>query len=318
MYYCFLKEDIDGLTKDPLTIQKEYAQRLGSLCVGSLEQQTIFDDSGSAIAVANERVLLRCTYDNLIAGLRLLENQGADLIETENDVEQIEAWHKLGLTDRQIWEVDFSELLAISAKLLGVVDKLFLKSQRKGFSAVISTARIAQRDPEVVAFLETQSRKHGNRMILSKYIPIKTDSFGTRETRHVILDGQLANSSRLLHSVKHTVPRSHRTKAQEVVHQIKDLDAFPSNYVLDLGEFIDDNGNSYVDIVELNPLSCSMCFVNNSIFINAVPEISECQKLLLMGYEFCFDALRKPQNYTITRTSNKSYSYASDSRYSFL
>lgn len=318
MYYCFLREDIDGLTNDPLLIQKEYAQRLGSLCVGSLEQQSIFDDSGLAIAIANERVLLRCAYDNLIAGLRLLEAHGADLIETENDVERIEAWHKLGLTDRQIWEVDFSELLAISAKLLGVVDKVFLKSQRKGFSAVISTARIAQRDPEVIAFLETQSKKHGNRMILSKYIPIKTDSFGTRETRHVILDGQLANSSRLLHSVKHTVPRSHKTKAQEIVHQIKNLDVFPSNYVLDLGEFIDDNGNSYVDIVELNPLSCSMCFVNNSIFSSAVPEISECQKLLLMGYEFCFDALRSPQSYAVMRTSNKSYSYASDSRYSFL
>lgn len=317
MYYCFLREDIDGLTNDPLLIQKEYAQRLGSLCVGSLEQQSIFDDSGLAISIANERVLLRCAYDNLIAGLRLLETHGANLIETEDDVERIEAWYKLGLTDRQIWEVDFSELLAISAKLSGVVDKVFLKSQRKGFSAVISTARIAQRDPEVVAFLATQSRKHSNRMILSKYIPIKTDSFGTRETRHVILNNQVTSSSRLIHSVKHTVPKSHKVKAQEVSLQIKKMGTFPSNYVLDLGEFIDVAGKTYVDIVELNPLSCSMCFVNNSIFTVAVPEISECQQQLLMGYEFCYDALRNPRRYALMRISSRSYSYISDSMHFF-
>lgn len=318
MYCCFLREDIDGLTNDPLIIQKEYAQRIGTLRIGSLEQQKIFDGSGSEISVANESVLLRCTYDNLIPGLRLLEKQGANLIETEADVEQIENWHKLGLTNRQLWEVDLSELLAASSKLLGITDKVFVKSKCKGFSAVIGTSRIAHHDSETVTFLENQSRKYGNRMVLSKYIPIKTDSFGTRETRHVILNNQLANSSRFLHSIKHTVPKSHKLKAQEIAHQMKCLGFFPANYVLDLCEFTDNNGNSYVDIVELNPLSCSMCFVNNSIFSADVPEIRECQKLLLMGYEFCFDALRNPQNYAITRTSNKSYSYASDSRYIFI
>ena len=318
MYYCFLKEDIDELIKDPLIIQKEYAQRLGALCVGSLEQQSIFNASGLTIVVANERVLLRCTYDNLIAGLRLLENEGANLIETEADVKQIEAWHKLGFTNRELWEVNLSELLAISSSLLGIVDEVFVKSKRKGFSAVINTSRIAQRDPEIIDFLKTQIKKYGQQMLLSKYIQIKTDSFGTRETRHVIIDNQVTSSSRMLHSVKHTVPRSHKSKALEIAHQIKNLGTFPSNYILDLGEFIDNNGSSYLDIVELNPLSCSMCFVNNSIFNTAVPEICECQKQLLMGNEFCYDALRNPQNYTITRTSNKSYFYSSDSRYFFL
>lgn len=50
MYYCFLKEDIDQLTYDPLIIQKEYAMRLGSLYVGSLEQQTIYDASGTKVS----------------------------------------------------------------------------------------------------------------------------------------------------------------------------------------------------------------------------------------------------------------------------
>lgn len=318
MYYCFLREDIDGLTNNPLIVQKEYALRIGSLYVGSLEQQKIFNGSGSTVTIANKRVLLRCTYDNMMAGLQLLEKKGANLIETKADVDQIEDWHKLGLTNRQLWEVDLSDFLEPSSKLLGIADKVFVKSKSKGFSAVISTSRIAQCDSKIIAFLEVQSRKYGNRMLLSKYTPIKIDSFGTRETRHIILNNELVNSSRFLYSIKHIVPRSHKAKAQEIVHQIKDLGFFPSNYVLDLGEFIDNNGNPYVDIVELNPLSCSMCFVNNSIFSVDVPEIREYRKLLLMGYEFCFDALKNPQSYAITRTSNKSYSYVSDSRYFFL
>lgn len=78
---------------------------------------------------------------------------------------------------------------------------------------------------------------------------------GTREIRHVILNNQVVNSSRALHSLKHTVPKSHKNIAIHMVDHIRRLGVFPANYALDLGEFIDSNGNSYIDIVELNPIS---------------------------------------------------------------
>ena len=87
---------------------------------------------------------------------------------------------------------------------------------------------------------------------------------------------------------------------------------------LDLGEFIDSNGNSYIDIVELNPISCSMCYVNNSIYADVVPEIGECQRQLMMGAEFCYDAIANPKNYDMLRISNKSYTYTSDNQYALL
>ena len=165
MYYCFLKEDIEQLTYDPFIIQKEYAMRLGSLYVGSLEQQTIYDASGTKVSIADKRVLLRCTYDNMIAGIRLLSKQGANLVETEHDVERIESWYRLGLTRRSIQEVELSELMS-AQNHLGIGDKIFLKSKRKGFSAIIGAARIAQHDAETIAFLEEQSRRFGGRMLL--------------------------------------------------------------------------------------------------------------------------------------------------------
>ena len=86
---------------------------------------------------------------------------------------------------------------------------------------------------------------------------------------------------------------------------IRRLGVFPANYALDLGEFIDSNGNSYIDIVELNPISCSMCYVNNSIYADVVPE-------------FCYDAIANPKNYDMLRISNKSYTYTSDNQYALL
>ena len=317
MYYCFLKEDIEQLTYDSLIIQKEYATRLGSLYVGSLNQQTIYDASGAKASITDEKVLLRCTYDNMTAGIRLLSKQRANLIETERDVERIESWPQLELTSRSIQEIELSELLS-AQNHLGAEDKIFLKSKHKGFSAIISTARIARHDAEVITFLEEQNRKYGSRMVLSKYIPIKNDSLGARETRHIILNNQVVNSSRLLHSLKHIVPMSHKNAAIHIANHIRSLDVFPANYALDLGKFVDYNGNSYIDIVELNPISCSMCYVNNSIYTDVVPEISECQRQLMMGVEFCYDAIANPKNYDTLRISNKNYTYVSDSRYSFL
>lgn len=318
MYYCFLSEDINGLVNDPLIIQKAYAQRLNSLCIGSLTRQTILNDSNSEISIAGKKVLLRCTYDNLISGLHLLSEHGADLIETEHDVNAIESWYKLGLTSRALYEVELMELLAGTLNYIDTSDKIFLKSKHKGFSAVISTAKILQQNTRVVAFLEKQSKKYGSSMVLSEYIPIKNDSLGTRETRHIILDNKVTSSSRPLHSIKHTIPKSHRIKAQQIADQIKKADIFPSNYTLDLGEFIDENYNSLIDIVEINPLSCSMCYVNNSIYTIPIPEIYGCQKELMMGFEFCYDAIINPQNYSTERETNKNYNYIADNHFSFI
>lgn len=72
------------------------------------------------------------------------------------------------------------------------------------------------------------------------------------------------------------------------------------------------------EIVELNPISCSMCYVNNSIYADVVPEIGECQRQLMMGAEFCYDAIANPKNYDMLRISNKSYTYTSDNQYALL
>lgn len=93
--------------------------------------------------------------------------------------------------------------------------------------------------------------------------------------------------------------------------------------VMRCGKIIEDrtfhgSTDCFIDIVELNPISCSMCYVNNSIYADVVPEIGECQRQLMMGAEFCYDAIANPKNYDMLRISNKSYTYTSDNQYALL
>ena len=317
MYYCFIAEDITGLVNDPLMIQKKYAERLNALCIASLAQQTVLSPSGEPVILKGKKVFLRCTNDNLSDGIRLLLKFGADLVETQDDISQIENWYNLGITRRKIYELSFSDIIENLPEELTSKEAVFVKSKSKGFSAVINPTKLIQREAEVMDFLKAQEIKSKQSLLYSRYIPIKEDSLGTRETRHVVLNNQLANSSRLLHSLKHTVPKSHRVKAQEIIKQIETFGTFPANYILDLGEFVDGE-NSYLDVVEFNPVTCSMCFVNNSIFDISIREIDENRRKLQMGYEFCYDAISYPQNYELTRVSNRRYTYFSEERYSFL
>lgn len=324
MYYCFLSEDITHMeSDDPLIIQMEYAKKLGSLCIGNITEQTVQVCTEPQKCLAGQQVMLRCSYDNLAEGIRLLQNSGALPIEDEENVKVIENWATTQIAKRILLDVSLSSLVSDLQRpdlmdFLRNTSMVFLKSRRKGFSAVIQTSKILGRDPQVVSFLKTQSLKYGIEMILAKYYPLKIDSLGTRETRHIVLNNKIINSSRQVHSLRHIVPKSHRDKAQEVVSRICETSFFPQNYVLDLGEFIDDEGNSFLDIVEINPISCSMCYVNNSIFNTMLPCIEEQRQKLLMGYEYCYDAIQNPQRYILARSSTRTYSYISSDVYSFV
>lgn len=317
MYYCFIAEDIANLSNDPLSIQKNYAERLNALCIASLIKQTVLDPSGNPVILKGKKVLLRCTNDNLSYGIQLLLKFGADLVETQDNIRQIENWHKLGITRRKIYELSFPELIENFPIELISNEAVFVKSKSKGFSAIINPSKLVQQESQVIDFLKIQARKSQQNMLFSRFIPMRADSLGIRETRHVVLNNKIISSSRLLYSLKHTVPKSHRIRAQEIIKQIENLGTFPSNYILDLGEFIGED-EPYLDVIEFNPISCSMCFVNNSIFEIAVPEISKIKGQLQLGLEFCYDAISHPQNYELTRVSNRNYTYLSEERYSFL
>lgn len=195
---------------------------------------------------------------------------------------------------------------------------MFVKSKRKGFSAIISVNRLKSSDSEIRTFLHDCVYRCGDTLLLAKYLPLRSDSLGARETRHFIFNNKVINSSRYLYNLQHIVPRSHIEYAGNVADRIKALGSFPSNYVLDVGEFQYEDGSIELDVVELNPVSCSTCYINNSIFDELVREAKEQYNRTHMGFEFCYDSLSNPQEYIKKRISNANYSHHIDGVYCFL
>lgn len=323
MYYCFFKDDIQSHTGNIFSIQYEYAKRIDKHRVILLSNTHGSDNYYEAERTKDEPVLLRCSYDLLLQGFTILGSTGANLLEDKGNFDTIESWYRYGLAKRQIIELTMNDLLSDRAaqnmaSLLHGMSKIFIKSKKKGFSAIINANRIMSPDYELKTFLEEQCDKYGHELLLSQYYPLRLDSLGTRETRHIIIDNKVLNSSRCVHSIQHSVPKSHKEEAGKIAREIRALANFPRSYVLDVGEFINAGGQPVLDIVEINPLSCSICYINNSVFQTPTPEIDCIYQRTHMGFEFCYDALIHPDNYSQSRVSNKSYSYFSNEHYKLM
>lgn len=322
MYYCFLLEDIID-NNNPLYIQAEYAKKSKCYCIASLKQQTVLDSMHRPVDLSGQTVFLRTTCENAASGLKLLERLGAIPIETEHDIVKIEEWYTLNLTCRKVQEINVTDILRIdpTSKFYQFIverDFVFLKSKKKGFSGVIRSSKILNSDFDLRQYLLDECKNHGAQLLLSEYQQIKVDSMGERESRHFVFNNKVTNSSRTVHSIRHTVPRSHRDKAKEVVERLRDVPGFPCNYVLDIGDFILEDDEVTTDIIELNPITSSMCYVNNSVFSTVLPEIERIRAKYMFGPEYCLDSLMRPQDYHYDRAANKIYAFSSESKRDFL
>ncbi len=318
--YAFLMEDLKEDGRNPLNIQHQYAERLDRGYLVDLENKIVFNRNKEPVPdLSGKKILLRCSYDYVRPALQFLEAGGAAPVETGRDIDRIENWFLLGLSGREIREYTITRFLQDAErkenyfKQVNRSDCIFIKSKKKGFSAVVRISALSCPAPGLREFINKMKNRYGEEILLSEYLPMKADSLGPRESRHVIMEGELINSSRNLHSVKHTVPKSHITKAKELAKRINELD-FPKSYVLDLGEFTGKDG-IHLDIVEINPISCSLCYVNNSIFTEMLPEIQQAYNYYHMGYEYCADLLLYPQDYCPERLAGVDYTYASECRY---
>ena len=203
------------------------------------------------------QVLLRATCNTMMRAISILEDNGAELLETLNDIRAIEYWDNLSIANRQVLTVRFEDILntLFSNQILVFLSKtpmVFAKSRKKGFCVQLPSCRLLQRDTEILAFFDERCTSIYDELMLSEALGIKTDSLGLRESRHFVFNGVIANSSRTLNSIKHTVPRTLFEKASSLVETITTQNGFPKNYVIDIGEF--EKGNeSFVDIIELNP-----------------------------------------------------------------
>ena len=323
MYYCFVEEDLAGLCdEDPLMIQAKYAKRLGLYCCCCLSDETVSDQERQSMDLDSKCVFLRATCDSTMPAVNILLSHGAKLLENLDDIHIIENWDILPLAKRQLFSVRLEDVLRTSfspevRSFLSATPILFIKSRKKGFSAELPSKRLLELDFEIISLIKEHLTHPFQELMLSEKLEVKADSLGLKETRHFVFDGILANSSRPLHSVKHAIPRTLLDKAKTLVDVISAIEDFPKNYVIDVGEFMK-NGDMFLDIIELNPITNALCYVNNSAFDDVVPEAFAFHRNTGMGAEYCYDAIENPSRYTQRLYSNARYTYKNDDHHSFL
>ena len=322
MYYCFVAEDLNGLPDtDPMYIQFNYAKRI--------EKALLCDLSAGSVSCPGEqdmhdlrgcRVMLRSSCGTFHKAAALLAAHGAEPVETAADQEQILRWYELGLTRRSIIPVTAAQLesgMFLNRYGKDLTETLFVKTKEKGFSLQLSTERLRNPDDGFAEFIKSYCPSGKEELLVSPWCRIKEDSLGPVEARFFVIDGRILNSSRFLHSLKHTVPKTLRRAAEEIVEKISGHPEFPSSYVLDTAMFPDENGYA-PDIEEINPLSTAMCYVNNSIFDTAAEECRAIRDACGWGYEYCLDAVSHPEAYRTERAYGETYRYAADSRFTLL
>ena len=322
MYYCFVKEDLEKLPgSDPFLIQARYAEMLGKLCCCCLYRNTITDQKEKPVDISGQQVFLRASCDSARQAIKLLRDNGAILVEETSDIDKIERWETLKLTRRPVYQITYGNIIYDAytdevCRFLASTPQLFLKTRKKGFSAELTVNVLLDKPHKFRELLRSRLRNEDEELLISERLQVRRDSLGKREARHFIRNGKLANSSRALHSVRHAVPRSLDEKARELVAQIAARKDFPKDYVLDTGEF-EKNGEVFCDLVELNPVTSSLCYVNNSIFEETVPEIRKLSTKARMGVEYCYDALEHGECYVWDRCAQTDYTYLKEEHYIF-
>ena len=193
---------------------------------------------------------------------------------------------------------------------------VFIKTREKNFSVKTSIQKLASMDKALYAFLMDRCKDASSDLLISQWFTIKADSLGPIEARCIVIDGRIHNISRTVHSVKHAVPRKLNEAAHDKVERILENTGFPRSFALDLALFCYADG-IVPDIVELNPLSIAMCYVNNSIFDEPIDECRHVYDKTRWGYEFCLDALGHPERYHTDRYSGQTFQYETFDRYEF-
>lgn len=319
--YCFVNEDLrmEHMYKQ-FRLQEKYAHRLGKICYCDLRKKKITDDMGNQIDIDGKQIFLRASYTLMYEAMDLLLENGAILLEDAEAVERIERWTDLKLHQRPIRMISSETIInndydKCDRRYIESAKRVFLKSVTKGFSLQCTSGMLLESDSNIINLIRKYANGQKIDIMISKEHYIEKDSLGNKEARFFILNNKVINSSRYICKLKHSVPKSLRKTADEFVEKIA-MQNYSANYVLDLGYFRDGD-DTFIDIVEVNPITPSYCYVNNSIFEECVPEIETLQEATRYGYEYAFDYLDNPDKYELQRDYNRSYELLKENRYFF-
>ena len=311
MYYCFEWNEIKSIDeKDPLYLQAVFADSMNRSVYFDSKLKVMREADGTIAEIepGGRRIFARTSYD-LMPEVAHLEKMGFEVVENTEDIGKITGWNRYCIAKRKIQCITAEDLIRKRfddemAALLGSEERVFLKSERKLFSVVCNTESITGSQEGLAEKLKRLNAE--DHILISKAFGIKSDSIGRIEARFFVFDNKIMNCSRYTCTLKHSVPGILRAFAADMADRIS-LTGLPSNYFMDLGIFVNDDGEEFTDIVELNPVTASMCYINNSIFFEGREDVERVRERYGFGYEYANDFLRHSDGYALERFAGRDY-----------
>ena len=311
--YCFSIDLLKGLLlEDDLYIQASYAASIGRIAIYKPTIDRFFNEKNIPLSVAGKELFIRSDYSHYHELEQAAMKHGAYIIETSQHRKIIQNWIDFYQQKRFIASISSQEILErciepVIREHLVNERTLFIKSKIKGFHQIVKAALLLYPNFQMEKIINNLSEYGINEFIISDMINIESDRWGKIEIRFFVIDGSIHNASRYLHSLPHFINDEFYKQADKIVKELSKYKEFPRNFVLDLA-LIKPKGNHYIDIVEINPISTAMCYINNSIFVNDEPANN-----IRIGNEFYYDMTFHPENYDHITKSKKGYSYLADS-----
>lgn len=259
MYYCFNGKEFSDTPRTNREIK--YAINKNAFIYYDEKTNVFKDYQDNVIDVKGLRVIPSSFILELPSMINALQQQGAIIPNTLEEINKVEEWYKYFETQRLIIpfkgeDLHDQEFLNYIYQVFQNNPEVFLKTKKKDFNGIIDLTDLINEESDL---RKAFSYHEDEEFILSEKVEVTKDEIGQEEYRIFIYKNRIMNISRITDSIYHQIPED----LIEYVYRILERKpkSFPTTFVLDIFSY-----QHMYDILELNPFEASGKYLYNSIF----------------------------------------------------
>lgn len=258
MLYCYCPKNPH---KDYLEREMDIAKKNNNFIYFDYDTGLFFDKNNHQVEVKGKEVWPVSGVFQLEKLVNTLQEQGAIILNSMEDIHKIEEWYKYIEPKRTI--ISFQGKMLNDAAFLTYLHEtfyeqaeVFLKTKAKDFNGIIDFSDLFDENSDLrKAFAYHEEEE----FLISPKVEIDKDEMDNQEYRALIWKGKIMNISRIVDKTYHTIPEEVLAFILAFLHELPP--DFPTTFALDVFSY-----QGILDILELNPIEASGKYLYNSIF----------------------------------------------------